>query len=164
MRIAAVGPKTAAALAEAGREVDFVPSAYEGETLAAELPLTAGAHVLLPRAAQGGNEIVDLLRARGATVDDLPIYDTVPPVVSDADVRAARDADLLTFTSGSTARNFVEAIGSPLPETPVICIGPATEKTAREIGLNVVGVASPHTIEGLLQAVHEYFAAAEGSS
>ena len=158
VRLAAVGPKTAAALADTGRAPDFVPSAFDGTTLAAELPLAHGSRVLLPRAARGGKEIVALLRSRGAAVDDVAIYDTVQPEISVADVRAARSADLLTFTSGSTARNFAEAVGTPLPDTPAICIGPATAEAARDIGFNVAGVADPHTVEGLVNAAEHYFA------
>ena len=83
------------------------------------------------------------------------------PEIADADIRAARGADLLTFTSGSTVRNFAGAVGQPLPQTPTICIGPATAETARDIGFNVVGVADPHTIEGLVEAASSHFATAE---
>jgi uroporphyrinogen-III synthase len=35
----------------------------------------------------------------------------------------------------------------------VVCIGPVTAREAREHGLRVHAVASPHTIEGLVAAV-----------
>ena len=77
-RIAAIGPSTAAELIEAGIEVDFVPAEHSGEALAATLPSVAERSILVPRTRQGRPEVVDGLRKRGAHVDDVAIYETVP--------------------------------------------------------------------------------------
>ena len=48
----------------------------------------------------------------------------------------------MIFTSSSTVRNLIGIAGKPHPSTVVACIGPATAKTAEELGLRVDVVAS----------------------
>jgi uroporphyrinogen-III synthase len=73
--------------------------------------------------------------------------------------RAARDAlrdgvvDAVTFTSASTVRGFVGALGVVRGSPRVVCIGPVTAKEARAHGLVVHAVAKPHTIDGVVQAL-----------
>jgi len=65
----------------------------------------------------------------------------------------AGGVDAITFTSASTVRGLLGALG-PMKGTPkVVCIGPITAKEARAHGLTVHAVASPHSIEGLVEAV-----------
>ena len=62
----------------------------------------------------------------------------------------------MTFTSSSTVRNFVEALGGSNgfpPRARVISIGPVTSETARELGLRVDVEATRHDIDGLLSAL-----------
>ena len=61
--------------------------------------------------------------------------------------------DAVTFTSASTVRGFVGALGAVKGNPKVVCIGPVTAREAREHGFTVAAVAKPHTIEGLVQAV-----------
>jgi uroporphyrinogen III methyltransferase/synthase len=73
---------------------------------------------------------------------------------------AEGELDVLTFTSSSTVRNFVAALGEDLrlPDgVTVACIGPITAGTARELGLPVHVVAQEYTIEGLVQALVDHF-------
>ena len=71
----------------------------------------------------------------------------------------ARDAlldgtvDAITFTSASTVRGFVGAMGVVRGNPKVVAIGPVTAAQARERGLRVSAVARPHTIDGLVAAV-----------
>ena len=69
--------------------------------------------------------------------------------------------DAVTFTSSSTVRNLVDMLNgskSLLQNLPLICIGPTTAATAKELGLKIDLVAQEHTVEGLVSAVVEYFA------
>ena len=53
-------------------------------------------------------------------------------------VEAAQDADYVTFTSSSTVRNLLDAVGDRFPSAArVVSIGPVTSATARELGLEV---------------------------
>ena len=63
------------------------------------------------------------------------------------------EVDAVTFTSASTVRGFVGAIGAVKGSPKVVAIGPVTAREVRAHGLHVHAVASPHTIEGLVAAV-----------
>ena len=89
---------------------------------------------------------------RGAIVDVVEAYRTVIP--EDAAARArevlARKPHWITFTSSSTVKNFVAAIGgAPLEGIKIASIGPITSATARELGLTVDVEADPHTVPGV---------------
>jgi uroporphyrinogen-III synthase len=78
-----------------------------------------------------------------------------------AEARAALrsgEVDAVTFTSASTVRGFVRAIGVVKGNPKVVCIGPVTAREAREHGLRVHAVADPHTVEGLITAVERALA------
>jgi uroporphyrinogen-III synthase len=66
--------------------------------------------------------------------------------------------DAVTFTSASTVRGFVGALGTVKGNPKVVCIGPVTARAAREHGLRVHAVASPHTMDGLIAALERAFA------
>jgi uroporphyrinogen-III synthase len=69
------------------------------------------------------------------------------------DALRAGKVDAVTFTSASTVRGFVGALGSVKGSPKVVCIGPVTAKEARAHGLTVHAVAKPHTIDGLGRAL-----------
>ncbi|MFN2431450.1 MAG: uroporphyrinogen-III synthase [Gemmatimonadota bacterium] len=176
-RVAAIGPATAAALERRGVRADFVPRDHVAESLARGLPLAAGAAVLLLRADIGRRMLPDLLRRRGATVDDVAAYRTV--VADDRD-RAPDDAprtsggdagegaeppvDAVTFTSPSTVRGFLAAHERVPASAAVVCIGPITARAARELGLRVDAVAERSTVAGLVEALVRHFEAGAGAA
>ncbi len=109
----------------------------------------------------------DALRARGASVDALDLYETVVEAPSAETLALARAADYVTFTSASTVRNFLDAAGDTgdatpaadarasvvSPHTRIVSIGPITSEALRERGLTVDVEAAEHDIDGLLQAL-----------
>ena len=162
LKVGAVGRATADALARHGIRVDFVPAEYVAESLVAGIGDVAGQRILLPRADLARRTLVDGLAAKGAYVDDVVAYRTLPAEPADCgllgDVAAPLALDVATFTSASTVRNFVallgerparEALGSAL----VACIGPVTARAAEEAGLHVDILAQEHTLDGLLRAI-----------
>ncbi len=157
VRIAAIGPGTAAALARYGVRADLVPDRYVAEALLAAFPppTGAGGRVLLARAEQARDVLPDGLRKLGYDVDVLPLYRTraaePDPAVLDQVRRGKVDA--ITFTSSSTVRNFVELVGTLDPQPSVVSIGPITSATARDLGLRVDAEAVTHTIDGLVTAL-----------
>jgi uroporphyrinogen III methyltransferase/synthase len=154
--VAAIGPGTAAALAEHGIVADIVPESFVAEGLveALEPVEVSGRPVLVARAAEARDLLPDALRERGAEVDVVALYETVREAPSPEAVEAARGADYLTFTSSSTVRNFAEAVGDRLPGTArVVSIGPVTSEAAREAGLEVAVEAERHDVEGLVEAL-----------
>ncbi len=151
-KVGAIGPGTAAALAERGVRADFVPSDFVAEAILEEIGDVAGERFLLPRAEGARKLLVDRLREMGAEVDEVKIY-RAEPVLDPPPL----DVDWVTFTSPSTVKGFVESLEanglSPAPGAKVACIGPITAQAARDLGLPVDAVAEVHTIEGLVEAV-----------
>ncbi len=137
-RIAAIGPGTAAALAEYGLAPEVLARVSTQEGLLAELPQPAG-RVLLAAAENARQHIVDELGA-----DFLPLYRTVGLEVADVPC-----GDLVVLASPSAVR-----VWASLDDTmPVVSIGPVTSAAAQKAGLEVVAEAATHDLEGLVSAV-----------
>lgn len=157
-RLAAIGPATAAALERRGLRADLVPDVYTSAALLETLlsgPI-AGRRVLLARAAQGSAVLRDGLRASGAVVDDVAVYDVRAAAADAAVVERLRrgEIELVTFTSPSTVWGLVEQVGAEaLDGVEAAAIGSVTSAAAREAGLNVRIEAKVHTIEGLVEAI-----------
>lgn len=163
LRVAAVGPATAAALRAAGLPVDHVPARYRTVAIADGLGEVAGRRIVLARADAATRDLHDALADRGALVEEVVAYRTVVgPAASRDRVRAAlaQPLDGVTFTSGSTVRGL-RALLSP-PEAlratalPAYCIGPVTAKVARRAGFSVPVVAQSHTVAALADAIHAH--------
>ena len=165
IRVAAVGSATAAALRARYLPVHFVPSAFRGAVLGAELPDVRGRRVLLPRAAIGRRDLADALRRRGAIADEVIVYDTLPTTLDAAALAAlAAGVDAVTFTSASAVERFATLLGARVPgvfaHAVIACIGPVTGDAARALGLPVHVEPAEHTIPGLVRALSGYFARA----
>lgn len=159
-RLACIGPSTAKALHRHGLKADLVPQEFvaEGllEGLRTEIGELRGKRFLLPRAQVARSVLPDALLAAGAEVLVAPVYKTVAP---DLSVLPSGPAELL-FTSSSTVVNWIEAAAGTSAPTACYCIGPITAQTAREHGLEVRGVASTYTVDGLLELLIESAASA----
>lgn len=121
VRIAAIGPATAAALTRYGFAADLVPDAYVAESVATAIiaeswqrgESLANMHILLPRAAEARDVLTNTLREAGAIVDEIPAYTTLPAASDDEASQAvlamlrAGQIDAITFTSSSTVRYFM---------------------------------------------------------
>jgi uroporphyrinogen III methyltransferase/synthase len=156
-RVAAIGPGTAQALAEHGIEADVIPerAVAEGlvQTLAELEPPVRRA--LIARASEGREVLPDALRASGAEVDVLALYETLAESPPAHVLREGLAADYLTFTSASTVRFFLQAVGDDRPSaaTRIVSIGPITSDALREHGLEPHVEAATHNIDGLVQAL-----------
>ena len=149
--VAAIGPATARALRERGIVPDVVPAEAVSESLLAALGEVGGRRVLVATA-EGARDVLPAgLRERGAHVDVVHLYRTVPEPV-DAD--AVRSADLITFTSSSTVASLVAVLGDGVRGgLRAASIGPVTSAALREHGIEPAAEADPHTVEGLVAAV-----------
>ena len=165
VKVGAIGPATAAALAGRGIQADLVPPEYVSESLVqamADLDLE-GCRILLPRADIGREELADGLTRMGARVDQVMAYRTIIPEESRGRARELlKDGgvDLVTFTSSSTVRNTLSLLdgdSSLLADAAVACIGPITANAARASGLHVDVVAQEYTVPGLVSAMREHF-------
>lgn len=162
IRLAAIGEKTALVLASRLRAADFIPSAANAETLAAELPDVAGATVVFPRGDLAAETLADGLTARGATVREVVVYRTTSgPGVDDLIARArGRQLDAVVFASPSSVRYAAQAVGALLDadDRPVVvCIGATTARAARELGLDPIESAS-QSVGALVETLERAFA------
>lgn len=157
--LCAIGPATAAAIELEGARADVVPDEYVAEAVVAALTAEndlRGSRILLPRAEIARPVLPEALTERGAEVVEVAAYRTVP---DDREAHEARrrieagEVDLITFTSSSTVRNFVDLLGARTGGARVASIGPITSRTARELGLTVDIEARAFTVEGLLGAI-----------
>ncbi|MFI5279709.1 MAG: uroporphyrinogen-III synthase [Gemmatimonadales bacterium] len=152
-KVAAIGPATADALRAHGIHPALVPAEYVAEAILAEIGDVKGQRMLLPRADIARAALADGLKERGASVVEIAAYRTVgtgtqPPALD--------GVDAVTFTSSSTVRYFVDS-GAAIGLARVVCIGPVTAGTARELGLTVHAVAEQYTEDGLILALEGVF-------
>jgi len=154
-RLAAIGPGTAEALASWGLRADLIPERYVAEGLLDVFPDAppGGGRVLIPRAAEARDVLPRGLEARGWRLDVVEAYRTVAGSPEPEVLDAAAAADAICFTASSTVTRYLElAAGRALPPV-VACIGPVTEATALDAGIEVTAVAGEHTIDGLIDAL-----------
>lgn len=161
LRLAAIGPKTSAALQAHGVSPTFVPETYVAESILPGLGDLRHKWVLLPRAEIARKALPEAIVAAGGTAHEIAVYRTLPAQVDPAGLASLQaGVDWITFTSPSTVQNFVEILHRRgmdpfrLAGTPKIaCIGPITERAAFEQGFEVDLVAEKYTTEGLIKAI-----------
>jgi uroporphyrinogen III methyltransferase/synthase len=158
VRVAAIGPGTAAAFAAHGIEPDLVPERFVAEALVEAFPdpEAPGDRVLLARAEVARDVLPEGLEARGYSVEVLPVYRTAraEPDADALDRVRTGTVDAITFTSSSTVTGFCDLVGAvPDPQPTVVSIGPVTSDAARARGLRVDAEAEQHTIDGLVAAI-----------
>ena len=172
LKIAAIGPATKKAIESRGIRVDVVPQEYVAESVVKSLKNHVhGKRVVLVRAKVARDVIPRDLRKAGAHVDVVEAYETVIPKSSRTRLRAVlinrnNRPDVITFTSSSTAKNFVSLLGPAasrvqsrgdrppqLHGITLASIGPVTSATLRELKLGVDIEAKQYTIPGLIEAI-----------
>jgi uroporphyrinogen III methyltransferase / synthase len=155
-KVAAIGPGTARALAEHGIQADVLPERSVAESLVEALVDIPVSHALIARAREARDVLPDALRARGAQVDVLELYETVAEPLPPTVLAAAQRADYITFTSASSVRFFLQAAGGDAslpPSSRIVSIGPVTSEALREHGLEPHVEAERHDIDGILAAL-----------
>jgi uroporphyrinogen III methyltransferase/synthase len=163
--ICAIGPKTKEALEEKGLQVDYLPGEYRAEAIIAGLEgkIKPGDKVLLPRADIARKILPNTLKEMGAAVDDVVAYVTKKSAANSQLLREMllnKEIHIITFTSSSTVKNFVELLGvakeelaSLLEGVFVASIGPITSTAAEELGIKVDAEAKEYTIDGLIDVI-----------
>jgi len=162
-QIAAIGPTTAQRVKDFHLHVDLQPDEFVAEAVVREFKKQGSIEnlrILLVRAEKARDVLPKELSAAGAIVDEAFAYRTVPETrdISGAQRQLAQDgAHLITFTSSSTVENFL-ALALLWPKgMRIASIGPITSKTVRDRGLTVDVEARRHDIDGLVQAIREFF-------
>jgi uroporphyrinogen III methyltransferase/synthase len=171
VKLAVVGPSTAAALRTYLLMPDFMPDAYHSEALAAGLrERAAGRRVLLARADRGR----DVLRrelAAVATVDQVAVYSQVDTVEADPDVLSALsrgDIPYVTLTSSNIARSLARLVDETTHArirsgaVKLVTISAVTSADVRALGWPVAAEAKEATAEGVVAALVALAEVAQG--
>jgi uroporphyrinogen III methyltransferase/synthase len=171
LKIACVGKKTSTRLERLGVPVAITPERYVAEGLmeALEAYELRGAKVLFPRALKAREWLPEQLKSRGALLDLIPAYQTLERPLNhtqrlrlSAPPSPERPLRFLTFTADSTARSLLSDLNAhfstplrPFEWAEVCVIGPVVARFFEERGVRVSALATPHTTEGLTQALIE---------
>lgn len=175
VKLCAIGPATADRLARHGIKVNLQPPESRAEAIVQalrELGDLNGKRFLLPRADIAREVLGDELRKAGAEVSEVIAYRTVLAEIEregDPDIYRMlleKRVDVVTFTSASTVRNFVQVFGAEqapdlLNATKVASIGPVTAEAAEQYGIKTAIMPKEYTIPALVEAIVDHFRSAE---
>ena len=157
VRLAAIGPQTAAALGGYRLKVDTQPAEYCAEELAELLKdQAAGNRFLLVRASRGREVLAETLYDSGGEVDQIVVYESSDVQEIDPQIAQAisnQQIDWVTVTSSAIARSLVSLFGSTLHRVRLASISPITSKALREAGYEPEVEATSFTMEGLVAAI-----------
>lgn len=162
LQVGAIGPATAEALAQRNIQTRFIPEEYVAEAIVEQIGDVSGLHILLPHANIARKTLVEGLLMKGALVDEIVAYRTLPVAANDAaSISQIPQVDIATFTSPSTVHQFVMLCGARTPQyvlgdALIACIGPITARAVIDHGLDAHIVAAEHTSEGLIHAILAY--------
>jgi uroporphyrinogen III methyltransferase/synthase len=168
-QVCAIGPETAASLRQRGIVPDYVPPEYRAEAIIDGFSSLGvrGARILIPRALEARDILPDQLMQQGASVDVVPVYETLPDsadIPSLLDLIQKKSVNMVTFTSTSTVKNFCASFqeeGCHLPDllkgVDIACIGPVCAKAAESHGLEVRIMPKEYTIAAMTQAIVNHY-------
>ena len=163
VKIAAIGPATAARVREFRLQVDVQPEKFVAEEIVKALQKEVSVENLkfLFARAEGARDVLPKELSRlGAIVDEAIAYRTVPETDDlSGGLRRYKEegADMVTFTSASSAENF-HALNLPAhPGVSHASIGPITSKTMNQLGMSVDLESKVHDIPGLVSAIVKFY-------
>jgi uroporphyrinogen III methyltransferase/synthase len=146
-----------------GLRVTFMPPEYRAEGVAEGLKALGiqGQKILLPRARGARKVLPEALRKAGAVVDEVEVYRAIKPAKTQDSLEAilSKGIDVVTFTSSSTVRNFMELVSDKtiMNGIKIAVIGPITAETVRDYELEPHITPGEYTIPALVQAIVEHF-------
>ncbi len=159
--LAAVGPATAAALAERGHPAALIPRIASAAGLAKLLgPRVSGQRVLIPQAADARPDLAAALTSGGAMVETVTAYDKRVPAAAQQQAEqifGAGNLGWVTFTSPRIARHFRQLFGSSwqarVRSLKAASIGPVTSGELRSLGVSHCYQAAAPSATGLVDRV-----------
>ena len=159
VKLAAIGPATGRALEARGVTADLIPEIYDAAHMGEALVKAAEGKVLLLRAEEGSPALTDALAAAGVPYDDIAVYRTIYDNPRSQELREALEAggfDYVTFTSASTVKGFVSAVGgdADFSRFTGLCIGKQTAGEAEKHHISVK-TAGKAAIDALVELALE---------
>ncbi len=168
IQIAAVGRKTASLLADMDVKISFVPPSFVADSLVEYFPQNQkGLKLFIPRVQTGGRSILaDSFKLKGAEVTEVAAYESFCPKEipqKTIDALHSGQIDIIAFTSGKTVTNtvslFIKYFGESwlklIEKIQLVSIGPQTTISCENLIRKPDKEATPHDLEGLLQACLE---------
>lgn len=189
LKFAVVGAGTRDALKSEGYIADYVPDEYTTSALAMGLAnaMNDGEKLLLPRAVQGSETMLDILDKGGVTYEEIPVYDVVGRRMES--IQYLKDLDVITFVSASGVRGFLKVLdaeenGSGMDHMPhdvdscrehtnntgstlkihdimknirIAALGDVTEKALEKAGYHADIVPEVGDIKHLISAIGEFY-------
>lgn len=157
-RLAVIGPATARALEDFCRKPDVMPNEFVAEAIFGALGDVSGKRFLLARADLARADLATLLRKAGAVVNEVTAYRIVPS--EGALLNVKKKPHFITLTSSSAAkatfdRLLQHGLDGWLRRIPIVCIGPITAATVKEMGYKVSAMAQEYTTDGLIDVLVE---------
>jgi uroporphyrinogen-III synthase len=167
VKIAAVGPATAEAIAAAGLTVNFISRIHTGVALAEELSAaTQSKRVFLPRSDRANPDLIEVLNLHGWQVTPVVAYKTVPPnsdlaVAQEALLRG--EADAILFFSPSAVHHLRDLLGAQRfrelsRQSVFVAIGPVSGTALKAEGVDRILLAADTTVAAAIATLSEYFA------
>src|SRR5688500_16425090 len=170
--VAVRGPKPTGALRARGVRIDLAAAEpYTTAEVLAALAQTdvAGAAVVVQRYGVTNRELEEALKARGASVTEIPTYrwalpEDTGPLVGLMDALERRGVDAVAVTNAAQVYNLFELAGklgradalrSGLNATLIASVGPVSSDALRKFGLKIGLEASPPKLGPLMTALDQ---------
>lgn len=158
----ALGSAVCFGLEQFGVFADVMPrtfcAAALGETIAGEA--APKSRIVLLRAKRGSEELLPPLKNAGLKVEDVPLYETIcklQETLKETIEKQQRqgEIDLVTFTSASTVRGFVQALpGIDTTKIRAVCIGEQTANEAKRYGMQIQ-ISKEASVESMVLKILE---------
>lgn len=189
LKLAVVGAGTRDALKVEGYIADYVPDEYTTSALAMGLAnvMNDGEKLLLPRAVQGSETMLDILDQGGVVYEEIPVYDVVGRRMES--IQYLKDLDVITFVSASGVRGFLDVLDAEkkncgvahllndidscgdhtdntdgsfkihdiMKNIRIAALGNVTEKALEKAGYHADIVPEVGDIEHLISAIVDYY-------
>ncbi len=166
-KICVIGPATAERLNSFGLKADMQPDEFIAEAIVEIFQKMdiSGMKILLPRADIARADLCSGLEKCGAQVDEVIAYQTC--MDDDQDEKVIEEIrsgcfDLITFTSSSTVKNFIQLIGRKdlkqvFSSSIIASFGTITKKIAGSDDVKVHIQPEKYTIFDLVQSIVKYY-------
>jgi len=158
-KIAVVGPSTGALVRRLWKTPEAMPKVFSSIHVAEAVGDLHRKNVLLLRGDLATDALPNALAEKGAIVFDAVAYRLIRSEVTSFGGSDA-DPDAIAFTSGENAIAAIQSLQVTgkerwLRERPIVCIGPNTAEAVRNAGYQPARVATPHSAQGLIEAVEK---------
>jgi uroporphyrinogen-III synthase len=172
--VIAVGPKTAEAITAFDVHTDLIPQKYSGEGLLEALKEKnlAGKSIRIPRTSNAPPALSEALKARGALVEEIYVYESGLPIDEKLKTRFYQDLtdghiDALLFGSGLSAKNIFKMLTEKAPneqitktfaeKVTVVAIGPTTAEALNKLNVKVDVIPADYLFDKALDALATYW-------